>query len=114
MFALQTRDLSHIELERSDNISSSSKARTYRVNEVDISTERKARARTEGFSPLILALFCLYKGLGLAHKVFDKTNAMLALSGIFKFSAKNITHSDGVFLNGQNWKEYSEDKTEMR
>ena len=43
----------------SDNISSSSKARTYRVNEVDISTERKTRARTEGFSPLILALFCL-------------------------------------------------------
>ena len=36
--------------------------------------------------------FCRYKGLGLIHKVFNRTNAMLALSGIFKFSAKNITH----------------------
>ena len=56
MFATQTRDLSHIELTRSDNISSSSKARTYRVNEVDISTEEKTRARIEEFSPFILAL----------------------------------------------------------
>ena len=56
MFASQTRDLSHIELERSDNISSSSKARTYRVNEVDISAEEKIRARIEGFSPFTLAL----------------------------------------------------------
>ena len=37
-------------------------------------------------------------GLGLAHKVFDKTNAMLALSGVFKFSAKNITTIVVVFL----------------
>ena len=29
--------------------------------------QKKKRARTEVFSPLILALFCLYKGLGLAH-----------------------------------------------
>ncbi len=36
--------------------------------------------------------FCRYKGLGLAHKVFDQSNAMLALSSIFKFFAKNITH----------------------
>jgi len=34
-------------------------------------------------------------GLGLAHIAFDRSNAMLALSGDFKFSAKNITHSDG-------------------
>jgi hypothetical protein len=36
--------------------------------------------------------FCRYKGLGLTHTAFVWTNAMLALSGIFKFSAKNITH----------------------
>ena len=29
-------------------------------------------------------------GLGLAHNAFDRSNAMLALSGISKFSAKNI------------------------
>ena len=55
-YAKSERDLSHIELERSDNISSSSKARRYRVNEVDISPERKTRARVEGFSPFTLAL----------------------------------------------------------
>ena len=49
MFAPQTRDLSHIELARSDNISSLNEVKAYRVNEVDISTERKNRARTEGF-----------------------------------------------------------------
>ena len=43
----------------------------------------------------MFALFVCNKGLGLAHKVFDKTNAMLALSGVFKFSAKSITHSTG-------------------
>ena len=57
MFAAQTRDLSHIELARSDNISSSSKAKTYRVGEAHISTERKTRARIEGFCPFTLALF---------------------------------------------------------
>ena len=56
MFAAQTRDLSHIELERSDNISSLSIAKAYRVNEVDISTERKTRARIRGENPSILAL----------------------------------------------------------
>ena len=56
MFASQTRDLSHIELARSDNISSSSKARTYRVGEAHISTERKTRARIRGENPSILAL----------------------------------------------------------
>ena len=70
MFATQTRDLSHIELARSDNISSSSKARTYRVNEVDISTKEKTRARIEGFSPFTLALSACNMGLGLAHKSF--------------------------------------------
>ena len=31
-------------------------------------------------------------GLGLAHRVFEQSNAILALSGVFKFSAKNIAH----------------------
>jgi hypothetical protein len=83
MFATQTRDLSHIELERSDNISSSSKARTYRVNGVDISTKEKTRARIEGFSPFTLALSACNMGLGLAHFAFVQTNAMLALSDSF-------------------------------
>jgi len=30
-------------------------------------------------------------GLGLAHFVFDRPNAMLAISEILKFSDKNIT-----------------------
>ena len=38
------------------NISSLSAAKAYRVNEVDISTERKTRARIEGFFPFTLAL----------------------------------------------------------
>ena len=29
--------------------------------------------------------FCCYKGLGLAHKAFDRSNAMLALHVIFQF-----------------------------
>ncbi|MBR3714780.1 MAG: hypothetical protein IKM18_02605, partial [Clostridia bacterium] len=59
MFALQTRDLSHIELARSDNISSLSAAKAYRVNEVDISTEEKTRARIEGFVSFYSCSFCL-------------------------------------------------------
>ena len=58
MFALQTRDLSHIELARSGNISSLSAAKAYRVNAVDISTGEKTRARIEGSFPFTLALFC--------------------------------------------------------
>ena len=42
--------------------------------------------------------FCCYRGLGLAHNAFDRSNAMLALSGIVKFSAKNITHLLRAFL----------------
>ena len=83
MFASQTRDLSHIELARSDNISSLSAVKAYRVNEVDISTEEKTRARIEGFISFYSCSFCLYKGLGLALNAFVRTNAMLALSGIF-------------------------------
>ena len=39
MFASQTRDLYHIELPRSGNISSLSEAKAYRVNGVNISTK---------------------------------------------------------------------------
>ena len=96
-YVKSARDLSHIELERSDNISSSSKARTYRVNGVDISTEEKREQEYKEKILIFLLSFCLYMGLGLAHFAFDRTNAMLALSGIFKFSTKDITHQDGVF-----------------
>ena len=30
-------------------------------------------------------------GLGLAHNVFDGSNAMLALNGVFKFFVKNVS-----------------------
>ena len=57
IYVKSERDLSHIELEQSDNISSSSKARTYRVGKADISTEEKMRARAQGEeNPYILAL----------------------------------------------------------
>ncbi|MBQ8399137.1 MAG: hypothetical protein IJX08_04125, partial [Clostridia bacterium] len=49
MFAFQTRDLSHIELAQSADISSLSVAKAYRVNRVDISTKEKIRTRIEGF-----------------------------------------------------------------
>ena len=54
MFAPQTRDLSHIELAQSDNISSLNEVKAYQVNEVDISSERKNRARIEGLYLLSL------------------------------------------------------------
>ena len=41
------------------NISSLSVAKAYRVNEVDISTEEKMRARVQGENPYILALFVI-------------------------------------------------------
>ncbi|MBR6794718.1 MAG: hypothetical protein IKM52_01250, partial [Clostridia bacterium] len=49
--------------------------------------ERTFRLQTDLFS-----LSVRYMGLGLAHTAFVQTNAMLALSRVFKFSAKNITH----------------------
>ena len=96
IYVKSDRDLSHIELAQSDNISSSSTARTYRVNIGVLKTKyefwgsrakltyrqkEKTRARIEGFFPFTLALFCRYKGLGLAHSAFVRTNAMLALGG---------------------------------
>ena len=46
-----------------------------------------------------MLFFYLYKGVGLAHRVFDQSNAMLALRVVFKFSAKNITPKWRAFLN---------------
>ena len=96
MFALRTRDLSHIELERSDNISSSSKARTYRVKEVYISTERKTRARIEGFFLLLLLFLRVIRVW--VYPIMRLTSQMRCshLTAFFKFSAKNITHYGGV------------------
>ena len=74
------------------NISSSSTARTYRVGEVDISTERKNKSKNRRIFSFYSCSFCRYKGLGLAHSAFVRTNAMLALSRVLKFSAKNLTH----------------------
>ena len=75
------------------NISSSSTARTYRVNEVDISTERKNKSKNRRFFSFYSCSFCRYKGLGLAHSAFDRSNAMLALLSSRKFSAKDTTLS---------------------
>ena len=98
MFAAQTRDLSHIELARSDNISSSSKARTYRVGEAHISTERKTRARIRGENPSILALSVCKGVWAKPIYAFDQTNAMLALLSKCQFSAKDITLLTWIFF----------------
>ena len=66
------------------NISSSSTARTYRVGEVDISTERKNKSKNRRIFSFYSCSFCRYKGLGLAHSAFVQTNAMLALNGGFQ------------------------------
>ena len=80
------------------NISSSSTARTYRVNEVDISTERKNKSKNRRIFSFYSCSFCRYKGLGLAHSAFDQSNAMLALSSSCKFSAKDTTLFLAVFI----------------
>ena len=64
---------------------------------MNISTERKTRARIRGENPSILALSVYNKGLGLAHNAFDQANTMLALLSKSKFSAKDITLFCGLF-----------------
>ena len=55
------RALSHIELEQSDNISTSSKARTYRVGEAHISTKEKNKSKNRRiFSFYSCSFFCLW------------------------------------------------------
>ena len=43
------------------------------------------RANIQDFLSCVLALSVCDMGLGLAHRVFDRSNAMLALSDIFQF-----------------------------
>ncbi|MBR2460124.1 MAG: hypothetical protein IKB34_02680, partial [Clostridia bacterium] len=82
-------------LERSDRYIAPSIARyiafakqTYRPTE---------KRKHFGYETDLFPLSACYKGLGfLFHKAFDRSNAMLALSEIFKFSDKNITHSAQV------------------
>ena len=50
------------------------------------------RARVQGKNPYIHALFLFVYGFGIANSAFIRTNEMLALSGVFKFSDKCITH----------------------
>ena len=73
----------YIEFEQSENISSG------RSSHID---RKKNKSKNKGFSPFYSCSFCLYKGLGLAHFAFVRTNAMLALSRVLEFSAKNLPH----------------------
>ena len=81
------RDLYHIALERSDNISYEQSEYIAFVSKHIANRKRDNISATNRF----VISFCRYKGLGLAHFVFDRSNAMLALSEIFEFSDKNIT-----------------------
>ena len=77
MFASQTRDLSHIELARSDNISSLSAVKAYRVNEVDISTEEKQEQEYKDFLFLLFffSTFIIYIYDKAVHCVFSVKNS---------------------------------------
>ena len=66
IYVKSERDLSHIELARSDNISSSSKARTYRVGEAHISTEEKNKSKNRSFFSFYSCSFLLVYGFGLS------------------------------------------------
>ncbi|MBQ4511334.1 MAG: hypothetical protein II984_11465, partial [Clostridia bacterium] len=55
-------------------------------------------AYIQDFSSCVCALSACNRGWGLAHSGFVWTNAMLALSGIFEFSAKDITLFRDVFM----------------
>ena len=102
MFATQTRDLSHIELTRSDNISSSSQARTYRVGEAPHIDRRKNKSKNRRILSFYSCSFCLYKGLSLAHAAFIWTNAIISLSGAFILSVNKITYCVVLFLYSNN------------
>ena len=105
MFASQTRDLSHIELARSDNISSSSgwgspKRRmsfggsqrsesisnssfVKYVHESEYIDRRKHKSKNRRICFLLLLLFLFVYGFGLSPFAVDLSNAMLALNGNF-------------------------------
>ena len=76
----------------------------FHLNEVKISSlpcndfiKPTEKERTFQLQTDLFSLSACNMGLGLAHKVFDQTNAMLALSSKLKFSAKDITHSRDAF-----------------
>ena len=71
------KDLSHIELAHSGNISSSSIARTYRVNGVDISTEEKQEQEYKDFVPYTLAL--LFSSVDMSTSLTRYAFALLKL-----------------------------------
>ena len=83
-YVKSARDLSHIELTRSGNISSLSVAKVYRVNEVDISTEEKREQEYTEKVLIFLLSFCFYMGLGLAIMRLTGQMHLLALSDIFQ------------------------------
>ena len=72
------------------NISSLSIAKAYRVNEVDISKEEKARARIEGLILLSLLFSACNMGLGLAHLHLSR---QMLCSHLAKFSNSPIRTS---------------------
>ena len=80
----------YIEFEQSENISNSSFVNIF--HESEYIDRRKNESKNRRIFSFYSCSFCLYKGLGLAHFAFVLTNAMLALSRVFKFSAKNLTH----------------------
>ena len=106
IYVKSERDLSHIELTRSGNISSlsgwgSPKRRmsfggSQRSESISSGRsphiDKRKRARIEGFFSFTLALFCLYIGLGLAHLHLSGQMRCSHLTVFFKFSAKSITH----------------------
>ena len=83
-------------------ISHWSEATIYRTSKASISrllaniSPNNKRENTSAVKTDLFSLSACNRGLGLVHTVFVRTNAMLAFSGIFKFSAKNIT----LFLEG--------------
>ena len=79
----------YIEFEQSENISNSSFVNIF--HESEYIDRRKNESKNRRIFSFYSCSFCLYKGLGLALSVFVQTNPMLALSRVFKFSAKNIT-----------------------
>ena len=121
MFAMQTRDLSHIELARSNNISSlsgwgspkrrmsfwgsqrsesisnSSFVNIFHESEY-IDRIKKQEQEKKEISPFTLALSACNKGLGLAHLHLTSQMRCSHLTVFFKFSAKNRTHFASRFL----------------
>jgi len=66
---------------------------------ISLYTNRKRENISAHKKPTCSLFSVCNKGLGLAHSAFVWTNAMLALSGIFEFSAKDITLLAIAFFN---------------